>query len=582
MISAAPTLRDPISLEVFRNAMTGLADEMAITVLRTAHSQIIAESIDFSCALCDAGGLVLAQSNCNAVHMGAVPDAVEAVISKFEGAINRGDIYLLNDPDEGGMHLPDLFVIQPVFSEATRVAFSVCMAHHVDIGGRVPGGNAVDSTEIFQEGLQIPLLKLYDRGAVNETFMSILKRNVRPPDLVLGDLMAEVTACRTGQQGILRLVERHGVAGFEALAEDLLNYSERLIRGRLGDIPDGVYEFEDYLDDDGMGSDEVPLRVRLEVSGSELHVDFTGSSPQVRSSLNCTPSATKSSAYGAIQAALGGDIPANSGFYRPIRFTIPEASILNGRRPVARAARGLTCYRILDTVFGALAQILPDRIPAAGDGGPNGVSIGSTDESGQPFVLVDVQFGAWGARPDRDGVDGISPLLGNLANTPIEELERTHIVRVLQYEFVPDSGGAGRWRGGLSIARDLQLLQPESAIAIRSDRRKRGPYGLSEGCPGGRSWNILDPGPGQKVLPSKTTTSVQSMQVVRHITAGGGGHGNPLDRDPLKVVEDVLDEKVSRRAAQRVYGVVVAPDDSLDLVTTRRIRARRGGRRTNQ
>jgi N-methylhydantoinase B len=569
-----PQLRDPATFEVFKNAIVGLANEMAITVIRTAHSQIIAESMDFSTALCDGQGRVVAQGNCTPLHMGAVPAAMEAVLARYGDDIHDGDVFALNDPDGGGSHLPDIFVFTPALVDGRLEGFAIAIGHQADIGGRVAGGNAVDSTEVFQEGLQIPVCKLVSQGVLNETLMDILARNVRIPDVVLGDLQAEVAACHTGASGLRDLVRRHGAEGFRALVDELLDYSETLLRNKITALPDGCWSFEDYLDDDGLGSGRVPLRVALTVDGSEVAFDFTGSSPQVPSALNATVSFTKSAAYAAIQAAFGGEIPANAGFYRPLRFTIPEGTILNGRRPAARNARGLVGYRLVDVIWGALADVLPDKIPACGDGGPTGIAIGATQADGTQSVIMDVCFGAWGGRPDGDGLDGASPLAGNLANTPIEDLERSGLVRVECYSYLPDSGGAGTWRGGLSVVRDLLFEHDDASLQIRSDRREHPPYGLDGGRPGGACWNLLNPDGEQQVLPSKVTTRVRLGDVHRHITAGGGGYGDPLLRDPAHVLADVRAGKVTPEGASRDYGVV-ARDGQLDDEATASLRGER-------
>jgi N-methylhydantoinase B len=570
----APLLRDPATFEVFKNAIVGVANEMAITVIRTAHSQIIAESMDFSTALCDAQGRVVAQGNCTPLHMGSVPAAMDAVLARYGDDLYDGDVFALNDPDEGGSHLPDIFVFTPAFVDGRLEGFAVAIGHHADIGGRVAGGNAVDSTEIFQEGLQIPVCRLVSEGVLNETLVSILTRNVRIPDVVLGDLQAEVAACHTGVSGLRALVRRYGAERFRSLVDELLDYSETLLRNKISELPDGRWSFEDCLDDDGLGSDSVPLRVAVTLRGSEVSFDFTGSSPQVPSALNGTASMTMSAAYAALQAAVGVDIPGNAGFYRPIRFTIPKGSILDGRRPAARNARGILGYRLVDTIWGALTEVLPDRIPACGDGGPNGVSIGATDDDGTQSVLVDVCFGAWGGRPNGDGLDGASPMACNLANTPIEDLERTGLVRIEQYGYLPDSGGAGTWRGGLSIVRDLRLEHEDASLQIRSDRREHRPYGLAGGQPGGACWNILNPDGEQRVLPSKVTTRFRRGDVHRHITAGGGGYGDPLLRDPARVLADVVAGKVTAEGARRDYGVVVR-DGRVDDDATVALRSER-------
>ncbi|MDO8208802.1 hydantoinase B/oxoprolinase family protein [Conexibacter sp. CPCC 206217] len=567
---------DPIRLEVFRNAVTGIADEMAITIIRTAHSQIVAESMDFSTALADGDGRLLAQGNCTPMHMGSVPEAMEQLIARLGDDMRSGDVFVFNDPDEGGMHLPDVFVVRPVFHDDVRVAFTVAIAHQSDIGGRVPGGNAVDSREIFEEGLQIPILRLERDGVRNETLLRILRKNVRNPEVVLGDIEAEVAACAGGARQLEQLVRQHGIERFNALVEELMDYSEALVRSRLAALPNATTAFVDWLDDDGMGSAPVPLHVRVTIADDEAHFDFTGSADQVRSALNCTGAFTKSASFAALQAALGGDIPANSGLYRAVRFTLPERSIVNGRRPAARAARGLVGYRLVDAIWGAMSEILPDTIPAAGDGGPNNLTLGVTHADGSQSIIVDALFGAWGGGFGRDGLDGASHLAGNLSNSPVEELEQSGIVEVREFAYVPDTGGAGRWRGGLSIAREIRLLSP-GILQVRSDRREHRPYGLAGGEPGAPCLNILDPGPGERLLPSKVVIELAPGQIHRHVTAGGGGYGSPLARDPQRVLDDVLDGKVTAAAAARDYGVVIGPDLAVDESATRARRAVDGG-----
>ncbi|WP_435243574.1 hydantoinase B/oxoprolinase family protein [Streptomyces cucumeris] len=568
-------ISDAATFEVHRNAVTGLADEMAITILRTAHSQIVASSMDFSAALCDTSGRVIAQANTCPVHLGSLPDAMSAVLDAFGDTVRPGDVYLLNDPDLGGMHLPDIFAVAPVFTPARElIGYSVTVVNHVDVGGWAAGSMAVQSTSIFAEGVQIPPSRLYEAGRLNETFLALILRNVREPALLRGDLEAQLAACHAGGEGLRELAERHGTEGLAALNEELLDHSETLLRAALTEAPDGAYAFEDFIDDDGMGSPPIPFRVTVTITGDTLHLDFTGSSPQVASALNATASFTRSASYAALQGALGSDIPANSGFYRPIGFTIPEASILNGRRPAARGARGLVAYRIIDTVLGALAPVFPDRVPAAGDGGPDSVAIGITGADGTTSVLWDILCGAWGARPDRDGVDGISPLGANLANVPVEELEHAGHVRIDGYGYLPDTGGPGRWRGGLSTFRDMTVLAPAVSVQIRSDRRVHLPYGLQGGSPGTTSANILNPGTRhEQVLPAKVVRELGAGDRHRHITAGGGGHGDPFTRDPGHVLRDVLDGKVTTSGASRDYGVVITPDGEIDAAETRRRRA---------
>lgn len=562
-----PTIRDAATFEVFRNAISGLADELAITILRTAHSQIVASSMDFSAALCDASGRIIAQANTCPVHLGSIPDAMDAVFAEFGDTIRDGDIYILNDPDLGGMHLPDIFAIAPVFAYEELLGFSVTVVNHADVGGWAAGSMTVQSTNIFGEGVQIPPSRLVDASVTNETFYNLILRNVREPELLRGDLESQLAACHAGANGIRELAAQYGTVEYGNLVDELLDYSEHLVRRALESAPDGIYTFEDAIDDDGLGSGPIPFKVEIAITGSSISFDFTGSSPQVASALNATASFTRSASYASLQGALGSDIPANSGFYRPFSFIIPEASILSGQRPSARGARGLVAYRIIDTVLGALSTAFPDRVPAAGDGGPNSVAIGVTEPNGTSVVLWDILCGSWGASPTGDGNDGISPLGANLANTPIEELEQSGHLRIDGYGYLPDTGGAGRWRGGLSLFRDMTLLHDGTTIQIRSDRRTSQPYGLNGGQSGSSSANILNRGAlDEELLASKPHMTVSAGSSHRQITAGGGGYGDPFLREPERVLDDVLDGKVTKTGALRDYGVVLNADATAVLI----------------
>jgi len=430
-------LRDAATFEVFRNAVSGLADELAITILRTAHSQIVASSMDFSAALCDASGRTIAQANTCPVHLGSIPDAMDAVLKAFGDEITDGDVYILNDPSQGGMHLPDIFIIAPIFYEAALLGYVVTVVNHSDVGGWSAGSMASQSTSIFAEGIQIPPSRLIAAGTVNETFYDIILRNVREPSMLRGDWESQMSACHAGGAGMIELAVRYGVPEYQALVDELLDYSEALVRAALEDAPDGVYRFEDQIDEDGLGSGPIPFKVEITITGSDIHFDYTGSSPQVASALNATESFTRSASYASLQGALGSNIPANSGFYRPFSFTIPEASILNGQRPSARGARGLVAYRLVDLVLGALAPALPDHVPAAGDGGPGSIALGITEPDGSQVVIWDFMMGSWGATRSGDGNDGISPLGANMANIPVEEVESSGHVRIDAYGFVP-------------------------------------------------------------------------------------------------------------------------------------------------
>jgi N-methylhydantoinase B len=556
-------LADPITFEVFKNAVVAVADDMCTTLLRTGHSPEILWCMDFSTAIADADGRIIAQGLGMPLHLGVFPDAVSKILREYAMQIEPGDVFFFNDPHPDGMHLPDIFVVAPIFTERLRVGFALTVVHHLDVGGRLPGGQACDSTEIFQEGIQIPLVKLYERGRLNEALLKTLLRNVRRPEFMRGDLEAQVAACSTGAAAFLALLNRYSEPRANELVAELLDYSEGLARAEIERIPDGTYEFEDFIDDDGLGSEPIPVRVCITVEGSDVTVDFTGTSPQVRSAINTTMGSTRSAVYLSFAGAFGADIPANAGFYRPFHVVVPENSLLNPRRPAAVAARGIAIYRVMDAIWGALASVVPSRIPAAGDGGLSITFFASQDASGQWFLLDDGTDGGWGGRLGEDGIDGISHFALNVATNPVEEMEADNPIRVEQFGFVPDSGGPGQWRGGLAMVRELRFLNDEGLLMLRTDRHSTVPYGLAGGSAGTPSWNILNAGPSQRVLGTKDVTRIELGDVFRHITAGSGGYGPPLARSPDAVLEDILEGKITPEHARRAYGVVFDPATNL-------------------
>lgn len=569
------SVRDPITRELVKNALASLVDEMAYTVIQTAHSEIVKDVMDFSTACCDAEGEMLAQGKTIAMHLGAVPDAMEAVLAAYRDDIAPGDVFVLNDPYEGGMHLPDVFMIKPVFSGASRVGWTVAIAHQTDMGGRVPGSNASDSTEIYQEGFRIPPLKLYDRGGRNETLMRLLEKNVRVPDRVIGDWSAQLAACEIGERGLLALVERYGLEPLEGYFDDLLDYSEQMLRAEIASWPDGTYDFVDYIDDDGFDPDPIPIKVTVTVADDSLVVDYTGSSPQVRGALNSTASFTKSCTYLSVRAMMREDIPNNLGFFRPIKVIVPSGSVLNPNPPGACAARALTGYRIVDTMFGVLAKIVPGRVPAAGEGGNTVVCLSGARRDGSPFIIVDMMCGAWGGRVDQDGVDAVTNPAQNLSNTPVETLESEHPVLIERYALVQDTCGAGRHRGGMAIERRYRVLADEAMLQLRADRMRFAPWGLQGGLPGARARNSLVVDGDEHELPSKVTMRVRGGTVVCHQMAGAGGYGDPWSRDPAVVLVDVLDERISRDFARQQHGVVITAEDTVDAAATQELRQSR-------
>ncbi|HEX6212214.1 MAG TPA: hydantoinase B/oxoprolinase family protein [Methylomirabilota bacterium] len=566
---------DPITFAVVKSALDAIVDEMAYAVIRTARSEIIRDVMDYSAALCDAEGRMVAQAKTIAQHLGAVPDAMQSVLREFTGDLHPGDVVVMNDPYEGGMHIPDVFLFLPIFVEATLQAFAVVIGHQTDMGGRVPGSNASDSTEVYQEGLRIPPVKLYERGVMSRTVRRIIEKNVRVPERVLGDIGAEYAACKVGERELTRLYARYGRETMRAYLDALLDYAERVTRAEIARWPKGTYRFTDYLDSDGFSEDPVPLTVAITVhADGHLTCDWTGSAPQVKAALNSTLSFTKSCTYLSVRSVLRQDVPNNAGVFRCIDVIAPEGTILNPRLPGACAARALTGYRMLDVVLGALAQALPERVPAAGEGGNTVLSMGGMTADRRPFVLVDMITGAWGGRPDKDGMEAVTNPSQNMSNSPVEVLEAHHPIRVDDYGFVPDSCGAGRFRGGLGLRRRYTLLNDEATLQLRSDRMSHRPYGLAGGRPARGTRNVLNPDGEAREMPAKFATTLRRGDVVLHEQPGGGGHGDPLARDPERVAEDVRDEKVSIGYARREHGVVIDPTTlKVDEAATRAARA---------
>ncbi|WP_407525867.1 hydantoinase B/oxoprolinase family protein [Methylobacterium oryzisoli] len=566
---------DPITFAVLKSALESIVDDMAYTVMRTARSPIVRDVLDYSTTMCDAKGRILAQAKTVALHLGAVPDAMAALMRHYGDDLHPGDVIIFNDPYDGGMHLPDIFMFKPIFAGSRHVGFSVVICHHCDVGGRVPGSNASDSTEIFQEGLRIPPLKLFDKGVRNKTLFDIIAKNVRLPDLVIGDLDAQLATCALGERELLRLVDRYGIAPLEAFLEEFLDYGERLARKAFAAWPDGSYRFTDHIDGDGFDETPIPIRVAVTVAGDGLIVDFAGSSPQVRGAINSTLSFVKSATYLAVRCTLDADVPNNAGLYRCIDIRAPQGSLLNPDFPAPVAARALTGYRVVDTVLGALAQVVPDRISAAGEGGNSVVCLGGYDrETREPFIVVDMINGALGARAGKDGIDAITNPSQNMSNMPVEIMETTYPLMIEEYALRPDSGGAGRNRGGIGVVRQYRLLADEAVMQLRTDRHATRPYGLFGGEAGLPSRNILTTAAtgATEVLPSKITRTVRKGDVIRHEQAGSGGYGDPRERDPARVLADVIDGKVSERFARDGFGVVIR-DGLVDEAATAQLRS---------
>jgi N-methylhydantoinase B len=568
---------DPILLEVFRNAFESSADQMALILMRTAHSPIVRDAMDFSTALCDASGQNLAQGLTTPMHLGSFYDAMRHLIGQYQGRIAPGDVFIGNDPYlASGQHLPDIYVVRPVFHGENLCGWAATIAHHVDVGGLVPGSNSLAAVEIHQEGLRLPFLKLVERGVVNAMLMDVIAANVRVPDQVLGDIHAQMAACLAGDRELAALLERYGPDKVVEYGEALQDYSERLARAAITRIPDGTYRFSDHID--GLGEDPRPIEfhVAVTVQGDELTVDWTGTSPQVKGGINAPLSFCKSNVYAALRSVMPAEVPNCHGYTRPIHVVAPEGSVLNARYPAPCGARGITGYRIVDCIFGALAQAVPDQVAADGAGGSTLPSFGGWDGK-KRFVFSECIMGTWGATSRHDGQEGVPHMASNQANVPVEMIESDYPIRIERYGFAPDTGGAGKYRGGLGVIREYRVLADDIYFGVRSDKSVHPPHGLFGGESGARAVNLIRSGAGERVLPPMPMQPItlQTGDVYRHVMAGGGGFGDPLERDPESVRVDVLDGKVTIEHARAAYGVVIDSRRLVDVNATRTLRAER-------
>lgn len=575
---------DPILLEVFKNGFEAVADEMALILMRTAHSPIVRDAMDFSTALCDAAGQNLAQGLTTPMHLGSFHDAMRHLIGEYGADIAEGDVFIGNDPYlASGQHLPDIYVIRPIFHAGTIHGWAATIAHHVDVGGLVPGSNSLSAVEIHQEGLRLPFVKLYRAGRPDPVVTRLIAANVRTPDQVLGDIEAQVAAAHAGARGLVAMIDRHGAQTIAAYGAALHDYAERLARAAIRAIPDGTYRFEDHIDGLGDNPQPVLFRLALTVAGEEVTADWTGTAAQVRGGINAPISFCKSNVYAALRSIMGADVPNCHGYTRPIHVVAPEASVLNCTYPAPCGARGITGYRIVDCVFGALAQAVPDKVAADGAGGSTLPSFSGRID-GRTFVFSECVMGVWGATSEHDGQEGVPHMASNQANVPIETIEADYPIRIERYGLVADSGGPGRNRGGLAVLREYRMLADDIFFGVRSDKVIHPPHGLQGGRAGTPASNLLERSGGLRILPAMPTTPflLQTGEVYRHVMAGGGGFGSALERAPDRVREDVLDGRVSRSHARDAYGVVITADGTLDEEATTALRSRMAPRATTQ
>jgi N-methylhydantoinase B len=535
---------DPVKLEIFKSLYSSVAEEMGVSLRRSAFSPNIKERRDYSCAVFNLEGTLIAQGDHMPVHLGSMPMSVRAALETVK--LGPGDIVVLNDPYAGGTHLPDVTMVaavyggrgsgvegrsknkhpQPLFYVANR-------AHHADIGGATPGSMG-RADEIYQEGLRIPPVRLMIGGRLNDDVLRLISANVRIPDEREGDLTAQLGAIATGRQRLLEIVERYGFKEANLYASHLINYTAEMMRRVIRDLPDGVYEAEDFLDDDGYSDDPVRIAVRIEIKGDRADVDFTGSAPQVRGPINAVEAITVSAVYYVFRCLIPMDVPASWGILQPITVTAPLGTVVNARPPAAVAGGNVeTSQRIVDTVLLALSKA-GAPVPAASQGTMNNLTIGGTDRrTGKQFAYYETVAGGMGARPGLDGIDGIHTHMTNSLNTPSEAMEYAYPMRVRRYAIRRGSGGSGQFRGGDGIVRELELLA-DARVTILSDRRKRGPYGLNGGEPGAPGRSVLITESGERVLAGKDSIHGAAGDRIRIETPGGGGWGKESKREKRK------------------------------------------------
>lgn len=569
---------DPFLLEILKNSFDTIADDMALNLMRTAYSGIVRDSMDFSTAIIDHRGRTLAQGVTTPMHLGSFYDALSGLIDLHGDRTDAGDIFIFNDPYvANGQHLPDIYIVKPIFEGEVLAGWACALAHHCDVGGIVAGSNALGATEIYQEGLRIPIVKFMENGKPVSPVWDMIATNVRLPDKVMGDLQSQVAACVTGEQELKDLFARYGLDTVTEYYDHLHDYAERLARAEFKEIPDGIYHFTDHIDGLGEDPEDVVLELTLTVDGECVVADWTGSSPQVKGGINAPFPFTKAAVYTALRSIMPDEVPNCHGYTRAIEVRAPSGTVVNPVLPGACGARGITGYRMIDCMFGALAQVVPQRIAADNSGGSTLPTI-SGWRAGKPFVFCETFMGNSGATAGHDGEEGIAHIGANQSNVPVEMIEAEFPIRIERYGIECDTGGPGKYRGGLSLVREYRILAEEADLNVRSDKRKHPPHGLFGGQSGAPSWNVVRGAQGERVLPVLLTAPVALRRgdVFRHVMAGAGGYGDPLDRDPSAVLWDVIEEKVTIAHAADAYGVVIedAKPPLVDEVATASLRKR--------
>ena len=573
---------DPITLEVMRNAFYSIADEMIVALIRASYSTNIKDRRDTSCAIYTGSGdvVVVAQSEIGTpLHLGTMHSAVQSAMAAYPfDQLEPGDAVATNTPYPAGPgHLNDLCLISPIFHEGRMIAITANQAHHVDMGGFAPGSMPFGVTEIFQEGLQIPPVRLFRRGELEPELWALISQNVRPQVEVRGDLLAQLAANSVGARRLSELVSRYGVGTVERYLDEMLDYSERRMRAALATVPYGSYVFEDVVEGDGITDERYTIRLSLEAAGESIRADFTATDDAAQGPLNCRWPSVAACVYYVLKAVLDPELPPNAGAYRPIEVEVRDGSLLSAVYPNAVCnANIITTQRIVDVLLGALAQVIPEKVQAACSGTMNLLNVGGIDpRNGTYYNYVETYAGGQGAMHDMDGMDAVQNHMTNTRNAPVESIEVAYPLLIESYGLVPDSEGPGEHRGGVGVHRDMRVTGTRVQLTLSSDRAEVGPWGLFGGLPASPSrCEVRAPDGTVTRLPSKVTTRVDAEHVIMTHTPGGGGWGDPKRRDPEAVRRDVVAGIVSIERAVSVYGVALSPETlALDTEETRRLRA---------
>ncbi|KAA9396168.1 hydantoinase B/oxoprolinase family protein [Haloarcula sp. CBA1130] len=527
---------DPVTLEILRNQLESVATEMGHVLIRGAYSPNIKERQDCSTALFDASGRMVAQAEHIPVHLGAMPDAVDVVLQKDP---KPGDVFIVNDPFAGGTHLPDITLVSTIAPNGEIIGYAVSRAHHADVGGSSPGSMPPGAQEIYEEGLRLPAVRLVDGGEPNEAVHDLIRANVRTPDEREADLRAQRAANERAEERIGDLLADHGSTLLDAF-DAVIEYSRERVEAELDSLPDGTYRAQDILEGDGVTDDDIPIEVAVTIDGASIAVDFDGTADQVAGNLNAPLSVAKSAVYFVVRAITDPEIPPNHGCYDPVSVSAPEGSVLNPDAPAAVVGGNVeTSQRVMDVTLAALATAVPDTVPAGGQGTMNNLIIG--DRTGD-FTYYETIGGGFGARPGKDGMDGVQVGMTNTLNTPVEAMETEYPLRVERYALRPSSGGNGRYRGGLGLERTV-TVETDATVSLLTERRRTAPAGLDGGEDGATGENLVDGEP----VPAKASVDVEAGTTVSVRTPGGGGHGEPAERDPEAVERDRCDGKVDDR-----------------------------------